>query len=111
MMAMSTRKSAARSSAEQSAEATAATAATDEQSAETTETTAEPGAPTPSYEQAREELAGIVVELEDGGQSLEEALARWERGEELAAICQRWLDNARERLQAAREDTEPDLDA
>lgn len=108
MMAVSTRKSAARSSAEQSADATEASA---EQSADATETTAEPGPPTPSYEQAREELAGIVVELEDGGQSLEEALARWERGEELAAICQRWLDNARERLQAARVDTEPDLDA
>lgn len=57
---------------------------------------------TPSYEQARDELAGIVVALEGGGQSLEQALTLWERGEVLAAICQSWLDNARQRLESAR---------
>ena len=30
--------------------------------------------------------------------SLEESLALWERGEHLAAVCQRWLDAARTRL-------------
>ncbi len=57
---------------------------------------------TPSYETARDELAAIVVALEGGGQTLEQALSLWERGEVLAAICQRWLDNARERLETAR---------
>ncbi|MBA3368795.1 MAG: exodeoxyribonuclease VII small subunit [Geodermatophilaceae bacterium] len=57
---------------------------------------------TPSYESARDELAAIVVALEGGGQTLEQALALWERGEVLAAVCQRWLDNARERLETAR---------
>jgi exodeoxyribonuclease VII small subunit len=52
----------------------------------------------PSYEQARAELAAVVEKLEAGGTSLEESLALWERGEKLAAICQRWLDGARERL-------------
>jgi exodeoxyribonuclease VII small subunit len=52
----------------------------------------------PSYEQARAELAAVVDKLEAGGTSLEESLALWERGEKLAAICQRWLDGARERL-------------
>ena len=33
-------------------------------------------------------------QLEAGAQSLEESLALWERGEELADICQRWLDGA-----------------
>jgi exodeoxyribonuclease VII small subunit len=52
----------------------------------------------PSYEQARAELAAVVEKLEAGGTSLEESLTLWERGEKLAAICQRWLDGARERL-------------
>ena len=53
------------------------------------------------YEQARDELIETVRKLEAGGTTLEESLALWERGEELAKICQRWLDGARERLQAA----------
>ncbi|WP_432835104.1 exodeoxyribonuclease VII small subunit [Dactylosporangium sp. CA-092794] len=51
-----------------------------------------------TYEQARAELATVVERLESGGSTLEESLALWERGEELAAICQRWLDAARARL-------------
>jgi exodeoxyribonuclease VII small subunit len=54
------------------------------------------------YEQARDELADVVRRLEAGGVTLEESLALWERGEELAAVCQRWLDGARARLEAAR---------
>jgi exodeoxyribonuclease VII small subunit len=56
-----------------------------------------------SYEQARAELATVVERLEAGGTSLEESLALWERGEKLADVCQRWLDGARERLDAARQ--------
>lgn len=59
-----------------------------------------------SYEQARAELATVVERLEAGGTSLEEALALWERGERLAEICQRWLDGARERLDAAHQSHE-----
>lgn len=55
----------------------------------------------PSYEAARTELREIVAQLEAGGQSLEESLALWERGEALADICQRWLDDASERLEQA----------
>lgn len=55
-----------------------------------------------SYEQAREELVEVVRKLEAGGTSLEESLALWERGEELAATCQQWLDGARKRLAEAR---------
>ncbi|KQS60259.1 exodeoxyribonuclease VII small subunit [Geodermatophilus sp. Leaf369] len=61
-------------------------------------------APTQSYEQAREELADVVRRLEGGGLTLEESLALWERGEELAGVCQHWLDEARERLAAAGPD-------
>jgi exodeoxyribonuclease VII small subunit len=55
-----------------------------------------------TYEQARTELATVVERLEQGGSSLEEALSLWERGEKLADVCQRWLDGARERIEAAR---------
>ena len=51
-----------------------------------------------SYEQAREELITIVQRLESGGVPLEESLALWERGEQLATICQQWLDGVRKRL-------------
>ncbi|MET9496467.1 exodeoxyribonuclease VII small subunit [Streptomyces sp. NPDC006552] len=53
------------------------------------------------YEQARDELIEVVRRLETGGTSLEESLALWERGEELAKVCRRWLDGARARLDAA----------
>ena len=55
-----------------------------------------------SYEQAREELAEIVESLEDGSATLEESLKLWERGEELAKICQEWLDGAKKKLDAAK---------
>jgi exodeoxyribonuclease VII small subunit len=54
-----------------------------------------------TYEQARDELAGIVGRLEAGGVTLEESLALWQRGEDLAALCERYLDAARERLDTA----------
>jgi exodeoxyribonuclease VII small subunit len=55
-----------------------------------------------SYERAREELIIIVQRLESGGVPLEESLALWERGEQLAAICQAWLDGAKAKIEAAR---------
>lgn len=60
------------------------------------------------YEQAREELTRIVSRLETGGVPLEESLALWERGERLAAVCQRWLDGARATIDAARAESRPD---
>ena len=55
------------------------------------------------YEQARAELLEVVRTLEQGGTTLEESLALWERGEKLAQVCQDWLDGARQRLDAAME--------
>ncbi|NAZ81922.1 exodeoxyribonuclease VII small subunit [Kineococcus sp. R8] len=55
-----------------------------------------------TYEQARDELVDVVRRLETGGAGLEESLALWERGEALADRCQRFLDGARARLDAAR---------
>jgi exodeoxyribonuclease VII small subunit len=63
-----------------------------------------------SYEQARDELAGVVRRLEAGGLTLEQSLDLWERGEKLAGICAEWLDGARARLTAvmAARETEED---
>jgi exodeoxyribonuclease VII small subunit len=58
----------------------------------------DPGRDELSYEAAREELVETVRRLEAGGTTLEESLALWERGEQLATICQQWLDGVRKRL-------------
>jgi len=56
-----------------------------------------------SYEAARDQLVEVVNTLEQGGASLDESIALWERGEALATRCEQWLDNARERLDKARQ--------
>lgn len=55
-----------------------------------------------SYEAARDELAEVVEALESGSETLEESLKLWERGEDLAKICQEWLDGARKKLDAVK---------
>jgi exodeoxyribonuclease VII small subunit len=57
-----------------------------------------------SYETARARLIEVVTQLESGGVPLDESLALWERGERLAEICQRWLDGAQAKIDAARTD-------
>ncbi|MEU6645778.1 exodeoxyribonuclease VII small subunit [Saccharomonospora sp. NPDC046836] len=53
------------------------------------------------YEQARDQLIEVVRGLEAGGLSLEESLALWEKGEQLARLCEKHLEGARERIEAA----------
>ncbi len=53
----------------------------------------------PSFEEARAELERIVAALESGQATLEEALALWERGEELYRICVGKLDAAQGRVE------------
>jgi exodeoxyribonuclease VII small subunit len=55
-----------------------------------------------SYEAARDELAEVVASLETGSATLEDSLKLWERGEELAKICQEWLDGAKKKLDAVK---------
>ncbi len=57
--------------------------------------------PTLSYERARDELAIIVAGLESGQVPLEESMARWRRGEALAAHCTAWLDGAQRQIAKA----------
>ncbi len=63
-----------------------------------------PSGPAMSYETARAELEDVVHRLEAGGVTLEQSLALWERGEELARACQALLDGARARLNTADTD-------
>jgi exodeoxyribonuclease VII small subunit len=63
------------------------------------------------YEEAEKELQTIVERLERGDAGLDEALALWQRGEELYRLCQQQLDAAEgkieelaKRVDAARPD-------
>jgi exodeoxyribonuclease VII small subunit len=63
--------------------------------------------PRPGFEQARDELTELVKRLEAGGLTLEQSLQLWERGEQLAAICEEWLEGARARMATAMTRQEP----
>ncbi|MEP6651259.1 MAG: exodeoxyribonuclease VII small subunit [Lapillicoccus sp.] len=54
-----------------------------------------------SYEDARDELTGIVAQLEGGQVPLEEGMHLWRRGEALAAHCTAWLDGAQRQISEA----------
>ena len=47
-----------------------------------------------TFEEAQRELERIVSELESGRASLEDAIALWERGDELYKLCLAKLDSA-----------------
>ncbi len=53
------------------------------------------------YEDAREELVGIVARLEAGQAPLEDSMHLWRRGEALAAHCATWLDGAQAEIERA----------
>ena len=52
-----------------------------------------------SFEQAQAELEQIVERLEQGKASLDEALALWEKGEQLYAFCRERLDAAQGKVE------------
>ena len=56
----------------------------------------------PSFEDARKELERIVGQLESGQAGLEDALALWERGEELYRLCVAKLDAAEGKIEELR---------
>jgi exodeoxyribonuclease VII small subunit len=53
----------------------------------------------PTFEAAQLELEQIVHRLEGGDTGLDEAIALWERGEELYRFCVGKLDTAQGRLE------------
>lgn len=60
--------------------------------------TTEPAAQ-PTFEEAQRELERIVERLERGDAALEDALALWQRGEELYRLCRSRLDAAEGRVE------------
>ncbi len=52
-----------------------------------------------TFESAQKELEVIVERLERGQASLDEAIALWERGEELLRLCLGRLDAAQGRIE------------
>jgi exodeoxyribonuclease VII small subunit len=67
-----------------------------------------------SFEDAQTELERIVERLERGQAPLDEAIALWERGEELYAFCRKKLEGAQgrveelaRRVEQARPEPEP----
>jgi exodeoxyribonuclease VII small subunit len=55
-----------------------------------------------SYEEARDELQQVVSQLEQQNVTLDASMALWERGEELAKVCEQWLSGARQKLSDAQ---------
>ncbi|HZB22251.1 MAG TPA: exodeoxyribonuclease VII small subunit [Gaiellaceae bacterium] len=53
----------------------------------------------PTFEEAQRELETIVERLEHGRAPLDEALALWERGEELYRLCVGRLDGAEAKIE------------
>lgn len=64
-----------------------------------------PAVDTLDYETARDELAETVRRLEQGGLSLDDSLALWERGEKLAQRCEELLVGAHKRIEETLEKT------
>lgn len=67
-----------------------------------------------SFEQAQAELESIVERLEQGQASLDDAIALWERGEELYGFCRAKLDAAQgkvEELARRVEQSRPESEA
>ena len=53
-------------------------------------------------------MTGLLEALQAGGTTLEESLALWERGEELAKRCAEHLAGAQARIEAALASSEAD---
>jgi exodeoxyribonuclease VII small subunit len=59
--------------------------------------------PEQTFEAAEKELATIVERLERGEASLDEAIALWERGEQLYRFCLERLDAAQGKVEELAE--------
>ena len=59
-----------------------------------------PDEPALTFEQARDELEQVVMQLEDGSTSLDQAIGLWERGEVLYRVCRERLEAAEQRIES-----------
>lgn len=57
-----------------------------------------------TFEAAVEELEALVRKMEEGGLSLDESLAAFSRGNELAAYCRKKLDAAQLQIEKMESD-------
>ncbi len=60
-----------------------------------------------TFEQAELELRKIVEQLESGQVAVDEAIALWERGEQLYALCRARLDAAEGRVDELAKRVQP----
>ena len=58
-----------------------------------------------SFEKALEEFEKLVESMEEGELSLEESVKKYERGMELARVCQTALDEVEQRIKILSEKT------
>ena len=61
-----------------------------------------------SYEQAKAQLDDVVAQIENKELPLDDMVTLWEKGEKLAAVCDKHLASARERLAALRPQSDSD---
>lgn len=54
-----------------------------------------------TYEEARKQLQDTVTKLERGGGQLSEQIELWQRGKELAKLCQDYLQEADAKIKEA----------
>ena len=73
----------------------------------------EGGASSPTYEEALAQLDATLRALEEGKLSLEEAIAAVARGREYLELCERKLEEARQRIESLpiREEAVPEEEA
>ncbi|MDX1680537.1 MAG: exodeoxyribonuclease VII small subunit [Akkermansiaceae bacterium] len=62
----------------------------------------------PDFEQALEELEGLVEAMENEELPLEQLVANYEKGSKLLTHCQSVLESARERIELITLDNSPD---
>jgi exodeoxyribonuclease VII small subunit len=63
-----------------------------------------------TYEQALAQLDATLHALEDGKLSLEDAIAAVARGRDYLQLCERKLDEARQRIESLPVNEDPDLE-
>ena len=63
-----------------------------------------------TYEQALEQLDATLHALEDGKLNLEDAIAAVARGREYLQLCERKLEEARQRIESLPVKEDPDLE-
>ncbi len=56
-----------------------------------------------NFEKSLDELEALVQSMEEGGLTLEESLAQFQRGIELARACQKALSEAQQRVEVLLE--------